>query len=115
MELRKSSVWACCLCVICVDKGEMKLAFFPLSSSASASEFSEQACCLICSSHLVLLNLKILEQAQEGHKVRPTVPADQGVMVSQGSWQENWESPRQIWTQWPAGLGEEMEENRVAK
>lgn len=63
MELRKSSVWACCLCVICVDKGEMKLAFFPLSSSASASEFSEQACCLICSSHLVLLNLKILEQA----------------------------------------------------
>ena len=56
--LRKSNPsghWVPSLYLICMEKGEVKLAFF-LSSCASTSEFSEQVCYLIRSSHMMLHN-----------------------------------------------------------
>ena len=87
-ELRKSNPsghWAPCPYPIYMGRGEVKLAFF-LSSSASTSEFSEQACYLIHSSHVMLHNERF--GGRSGRVIRwPIVPVCQGTMIFSDSWE----------------------------
>ena len=87
-ELRKSNPshhWAPCPYLIYMGKGEVKLAFF-LSPSASTSEFSEQACHRIHSSHVMLHSERF--GGRSGRVIRwPNVPICQGTVISSDSWE----------------------------